>query len=167
MYMQWHQNWILCILGNFQNVSAFLKREESYDLAAGFPKTSKIVHWVASATVQAYLEEDINFFDGLEHNIEQPLPVKVKKTLKSHFKSLKQEYEAPNSFCFTILHPCLSYLWLLTDDDNNNYCSFGFANAQVAISTAFLYGKIPLMKTIERMTNPYFQDIDSCQGLER
>ena len=49
-----------------QNVSAFLKREESYDLAAGFPKTSKIVHWVASATVQAYLEEDINFFDGLE-----------------------------------------------------------------------------------------------------
>ena len=65
-----------------QNVSAFLKREESYDPAAGFPKTSKIVHWVASATVQAYLEEDINFFDGLEHNIEQPLPVKVKKTLR-------------------------------------------------------------------------------------
>ena len=62
-----------------QNISAFLKREESYDLAAGFPKTSKIVHWVASATVQAYLEEDINFFDGLEHNIEQPLSAKVKK----------------------------------------------------------------------------------------
>ena len=56
-----------------QNISAFLKREESYDLAAGFPKTSKIVHWVASATVQAYLEEDINFFDGLEHNIEQSI----------------------------------------------------------------------------------------------
>ncbi len=62
-----------------RNVSAFLKREESYDLAAGFSKTSKIVHWVASATVQAYLEEDINFFDGLKHNIEQPLPDKVKK----------------------------------------------------------------------------------------
>ncbi len=79
---------------------------------------------------------------------------------------MKQEYEAPNSFRFTILHPYLSYLRLLTDDDNDNYCSFGFADTQVAISTAFLYGTIPFMKTIERRTNPYFQDIDFANVLK-
>ena len=79
---------------------------------------------------------------------------------------MKQEYEAPNSFWFNILHPYLSYLWLLTDEDNENYFSFGFADTQVAISTAFLYGTIPFMKTIERMTNPYFQDIDFAKVLK-
>ena len=60
----------------------------------------------------------------------------------------------------------ISYLWLLTDDDNDNYCSFVFADTQVVISTSFLFGTIPFMKTIERMTNPYFQDIDFAKVLK-
>ncbi len=36
--------------------------------------------------------------------------VKVKKKLKSHFKSFDEEYKEPTSFQLTILHPYLSYL---------------------------------------------------------
>ena len=56
-----------------------MKGNEFYDLQAFTQKKTKTVYWVANETVRSYLEEDFNFFDGLEHNIEQPLPVKVKK----------------------------------------------------------------------------------------
>ncbi len=39
-----------------QNISAFLKREEFYDLQAGHVKKSKIVDWIANKTVKHYLE---------------------------------------------------------------------------------------------------------------
>ena len=42
--------------------------------------------------------------------------------------------------------------------NNDNHCSFGFANTQNAIATAFEYDTIPYMKTIERMTNQCFQE---------
>ena len=42
--------------------------------------------------------------------------------------------------------------------DNDNHCSFGLANTQNAIATAFVYDTIPYMKTIERMMNPCFQE---------
>ena len=109
--------------------------------------------------MRSYLEEDFNFFDGLEHNIEESIQVKVKKKLKSHFKSLDEEYEEPTSFQLTILHPYLSHLQLPVED-NYNKSLFGFADTQFAISTAFLYDTIPFMKTMERMTNPYFQDTE-------
>ena len=140
-----------------ENVSAFLKGNEFYDLQAGHLK--KTVYWVANETVRSYLEEDFNFFNGLEHNIEESIPVKVKKKLKSHFKSLDEEYEEPTSFQLTILHPYLSHLQLPVED-NYNKSLFGFADTQFAISTAFLYDTIPFMKTMERMTNPYFQDTE-------
>ena len=76
---------------------------------------------------------------------------------------MKQEYEAPNSFWFNILHPYLSYLWLLTDEDNDNYCSFGFADTQVAISTAFLYGTIPFM--IMNQTTPASLELTGMVGM--
>ena len=75
-----------------------MKREESYDLAAGFPKTSKFVHWVTSATVQAYLDKDIDFFDGLEHNIEQPLPAKVKKHSRVTLSHCNKNMRYPTLF---------------------------------------------------------------------
>ncbi len=59
---------------------------------------TKIVHWVANETMKHYLEEDFNFFDELERNIEQSILVKVKKKLKSHFKSLDEEYLEHQSF---------------------------------------------------------------------
>ena len=34
----------------------------------------------------------------------------------------------------------------------------GFSNTQNAISTAFVYDTIPFMKTMDRMTNPCFQE---------
>ena len=37
---------------------------------------------------------------------------------------------------------------------------------QVAMSTAFLYGTIPFMKTMERTTNPYFQDTDFAKVMK-
>ena len=61
------------------NISKFLKGEEFYHLVAEYPKKPKHVQWVASEEVQSYLEEDLAFFDGLEHNIEKELPDKVKK----------------------------------------------------------------------------------------
>ena len=45
-----------------------------------------------------FLEEDVKFFEGLEHNMEVALPDKVKSSLSNHFESLKREYEAPNFF---------------------------------------------------------------------
>ena len=61
------------------NISKFLKGEEFYHLVAEYPKKPKHVQWVASEEVQSYLEEDLAFFDGLQHNIEKELPDKVKK----------------------------------------------------------------------------------------
>ncbi len=87
------------------------------------------------------------------------LPDKVKNKFKTHFTSLNKEYEKPNSFQLTLLQPYLSYLQLTVDNNVNN-CSFGFADTQMAISTAFVYDTIPFMKTVERMTNPCFQDTD-------
>jgi hypothetical protein len=60
-----------------QNVSTFLKGEEFCHLVADFPR--KCVQWVTCEEVQAYLEEDLQFFDALEHNVEKELPVKIKK----------------------------------------------------------------------------------------
>ena len=85
--------------------------------------------------------------------------MKVKKKLKSHFKSLDEEYEEPTSFQLTSLHPYLSHLQLPVED-NYNKSLFGFADTQFAISPPFLYDTIPFMKTLERMTNPYFQDTE-------
>jgi hypothetical protein len=48
----------------------------------------------------------------------------------------------------------------LTADNNDNTCSFGFADTQMAISTAFVFDTIPYMKTVERVTNPCFQNTD-------
>ena len=53
----------------------------------------------------------------------------------------------------------LSYLQLPIDN-NGNKSSFGFPDTQFAISTALLHGTIPFMKTMERMTNPCFQDTE-------
>ena len=120
-------------------------------------KKPKLVQWVTSEEVQSYLEEDSEFFDGLEHNIEKELPDKVKKKLKQHFMMLEEKYEMPSSFQLTLLHPFLAYLQLNVGD-NDNHCSFGFADTQNAIATAFVYDSIPYMKTIERVTNPCFQE---------
>ena len=78
------------------------------------------------------------------------------KKLKTHFMSLEKEYEKPKSFQLTLLQPYLSYLQLTLDNNDNN-CSFGFADTQMAISTAFVFDMISFMKTVERMTNPCFQ----------
>ena len=114
---------------------------------------------MACEEVQAYLEEDLEFFGALEHNVEKELPAKIKKKLKTHFTSLEKEYETPKSFQLTLLQPYLSYLQVTLDDNDNN-CSFGFADTQMAISTAFVFDTIPYMKTVERMTNPCFQNTD-------
>lgn len=71
--------------------------------------------------------------------------------------SLEEKYEIPSSFQLTLLHPYLAYIQSNVEDNDNN-CLFGFANTQNAICTAFLYDTIPYMKTIERMTNPCFQN---------
>jgi len=42
-----------------------LKGEEFYHLVADYPKKNKLVHWVAFEEVQAYLEEDFEFFGYL------------------------------------------------------------------------------------------------------
>jgi hypothetical protein len=141
-----------------QNISTFLKGGEFYHLVADFPK-KKRVQWVACEEVQAYLEEDLEFFGALEHNVEKELHAKIKKKLKTHFASLEKEYETPKSFQLTLLQPYLSYLQVTLDDNDNN-CSFGFADTQMAISTAFVFDTIPYMKTVERMTNPCFQNTD-------
>ena len=83
--------------------------------------------------------------------------MKVKKKLKSHFKSLDEEYKEPTSFQLTILHPYLSYLQLPIYH-NGNKSLFGFVDTQFVISAAFLYGTIPFMKSMKRMTNPCFQN---------
>ena len=72
--------------------------------------------------MKSYLEDNINFFGGLEHNIEESIPVKVKKKLKSHFKSLDEEYEEPTSFQLTILHPYLSHLSYLLKINTTSLC---------------------------------------------
>jgi hypothetical protein len=62
-----------------QEISVFLKGNEFCNLLSDFPKRSKFVQWITSETVQVYLEEDIDFFDGLSHNFEKPFRAKVKK----------------------------------------------------------------------------------------
>jgi hypothetical protein len=83
----------------------------------------------------------------------------MKKNLKTQFTSLENEYEKPTDFQLTLFQPYLSYLQLPVDSINNN-CSFGFVDTQMAISTAFVFDMIPFMKTLERMTNPCFQNTD-------
>ena len=53
-----------------QNISAFLKGEEFHHLVADFQK-NKCVQLVACKEVQAYLEEDLECFGALEHNVEK------------------------------------------------------------------------------------------------
>jgi hypothetical protein len=72
---------------------------------------------------------------------------------------LEKEYEKPKSFQLTLLQPYFSYLQVTLDDNDNN-CSFGFADTQMAISTAFVFDMFPHMKTVERMTNPCFQNTE-------
>jgi hypothetical protein len=124
----------------------------------------KLVQWAACEEVQPYLEEDFNFFGALEHNVEKELPVKIKKQLKPHFVSLEKEYEKPKSFQLTLLQPYLSYLQMTVDNNDNN-CSFGFADTQMAISTAFVFDTIPFMKTVERMTIHAFRIQNLPQSL--
>ncbi len=59
---------------------------------------NKLVQWAACEEVQAYLDEDLEFFGALEQKVEKELPVKMKKKLKTHFASLEKEYEKPKSF---------------------------------------------------------------------
>ena len=68
-----------------QNISAFLTGEEFYHLVADFPKKNKLVQWVACEEVQAYLEEDLEFFGALEHNVEKELPVKNEEKTQDSF----------------------------------------------------------------------------------
>ena len=42
----------------------------------------------------------------------------------------------------------------------------GFSDTQNSVSTAFVYDTIPLMKTMERMTNPCFQDNEFCKVMK-
>ncbi len=100
-------------------VSAFLKGENFYELAP-YPKKAKQVQWVAGEDVKSYLEEDLEFFEGLEHNVRTELPVKVKKALKYHFMSLEEKYEMPSSFQLTLLHPYLAYIQSNVKDNDNN-----------------------------------------------
>jgi hypothetical protein len=96
-----------------------LKGEELYHLVADYPKNN-LVQWVASEDVQSYLEEDLQFFEGLEHGVERKLPDKVKKELKHNFMSLEERYEMPTSSQLTLLHPYLAYLKSkVTENDNN------------------------------------------------
>ena len=120
---------------------------------------NKLVQWAACEEVQAYLDEDLEFFGAFEQKVEKELPIKMKKKLKTHFASLEKEYEKPKSFQLTLLQPYLSYLHL-TADNNDNNCLFGFADTQMAISTAFMFVTIPYIKTVEIMTYPCFQDTD-------
>jgi hypothetical protein len=83
----------------------------------------------------------------------------MQKKLKTHFMYLEKENEKPTSFQLTLLHSYISYLHVPVENNDNN-CSFGFADTQMAISAAFVYGTIPFMKTLERMTNPCFQDTE-------
>ena len=53
-----------------------MKGGEFYHFVADYPKNDKLVQWVACEEVQAYLEDDFEFFGALEHNVEQALPVK-------------------------------------------------------------------------------------------
>ena len=115
---------------------------------------------MASEADQSYLEEDLEFFHGLEHNVESKLPVKVKQKLKSHFKSLEKEYETPTSFQLTLHHPNLSYLGSPDGNTQNNNCLLGFADTQSAVSTAFVYDIIPFIKTLDRMPNPCFMTMN-------
>ena len=105
---------------------------------------SELVQWVSCERVQAYLDDDFQFFGTLEHNVDMTLPDKVKK-LKSHFTSLEKEYERPTSFHLTLLQPYLSELQLPVNNNDNN-CSFGCANTQMAISTAVVYDTIPFTR---------------------
>jgi hypothetical protein len=62
-----------------QNISTFLKGKNFIILLQIIQKKNKFVQWVACEEVQAYLEEDFEFFEALEHNVEKALPDKVKK----------------------------------------------------------------------------------------
>ncbi len=86
-----------------QNISAFLKGEEFYHLVAEFPK--KRVQWVACEEVQAYLEEDLEFFGALEHNVEKELPVSMKKNLKTHIAALEKNLRNQNLFSYLFFSP--------------------------------------------------------------
>ena len=81
-----------------QNISAFLKGEEFYHLVADFPKSNKRVQWVACEEVQAYLEEDLEFFGALEHNVEKELPVKMKKNSRLILRHWKKNMKNQNLF---------------------------------------------------------------------
>ena len=60
-----------------QEISKFLKGGEFYDIVGDHSKTAKRVQRVANPTVQGFLEEDVKFFEGLEHSMEVALPDKV------------------------------------------------------------------------------------------
>jgi hypothetical protein len=62
-----------------QDISAFLKGEELFHLVADFPKKNKLVQWVTGEEVHAYLEEDLQFFGVLVHNVQKKLHDKVTK----------------------------------------------------------------------------------------
>ena len=64
----------------------------------------------------------MKFFECLEHNMEVALPDKVKSSLSNHFESLKREYEAPNFFQLTVLHPYHSYLRIRPNGGFDNAC---------------------------------------------
>ena len=78
-----------------QDISRFLKGEEFYDIVGDPSRTAICVQWVANPTVQRFLEDDVKFFDGLEHNMEVELPDKVKSSLSNHFESFNMNTRHP------------------------------------------------------------------------
>ncbi len=151
-----HQEWpkqnhqgLQCLCHDFRSDCFWLQETAKYlrileggrILSSCCRFSKKLVQWVACEEVQAYLEEDLEFFGALEHNVEKELPAKMMKKLKTHFTYLKKEYEKPTSFQLTLLQPYLSYLQLTVNN-----------NTQMAISMAFVI--------LERMTNPCFQDTE-------
>ena len=70
---------------------------------------------------------------------------------------MENQYEKPAFFLLTVLHPYVAELELYVHGHLKSQ-PLGFEDTQNAVSTAFVYDTIPFMKTMERMTNPCFQE---------
>jgi hypothetical protein len=141
-----------------RDVSAFIKNDEFFQiLKKGGKKGFGRVQCVADEVIVLYLSEDVNFFQNLGHNKETKLPSTVQQNLKSYFKALENKYEKPSFFQLTVLHPYVAELELYVNGHLRSQ-PMGFADTKNFVTTAFVYDTIPFMKTMERMTNPCFQE---------
>jgi hypothetical protein len=136
--------------------SQYSKHIDSYLTTSSVPgrKGKQLVSWVADKEIEALLEIEPNFLDGLTHLKETLLSDRLRKSLRDYSKQINENYSDIKRIRLDSLHP---YKATLTRTRDPNFTEhMGFAQCQYAVSIAYFEDSIPHLRAFERMTNVSF-----------